>query len=290
MELLDIVLRSPTPEPWAEGEKIPWDDPAFSARMLREHLSQSHDAASRRASLIDAHVAWIHQTILNGGAARVIDLGCGPGLYTSRLAARGHVCVGIDFSPAAIAYAERQAREHRLTCSYELGDIRSTDYDGVYSLVMLTYGELNVFRPADARLILSKARAALGDGGQLLLEVHTADAVRAMGSAPPTWRSAPNGLFSDRPHLRLDESFWDETQRVSTHRYFVVDAASAAVTRYAESVQAYSEDEYRQLLTDCGFSSPATYPSLSGDDAPGEFVVLIASRAISRAPRAAERT
>jgi SAM-dependent methyltransferase len=276
VELLDVVLRSPAPEPWAEGDKIPWDDPAFSERMLSEHLSQSHDAASRRATLIDAHVTWIHQTVLNGRAARVLDLGCGPGLYTSRLAALGHACVGIDFSPAAIAYAEQQARESNMSCSYRLGDIRSTDYGTGYSLVMLIYGELNVFRTAHARLILSKARAALADGGQLLLEVHTADAVRAMGSAPATWRSATSGLFSDRPHLRLDESFWDETQRVATHRYFVVDAASAAVTRFADSVQSYSDDEYRQLLAQCGFSLPATYPSLSGDGAPGELVVLVA--------------
>jgi len=26
---------------------FPWDDPAFSERMLKEHLNQSHGAASR---------------------------------------------------------------------------------------------------------------------------------------------------------------------------------------------------------------------------------------------------
>ena len=28
--------------------KIPWDEPAFSQRMLENHLSQEHDWASRR--------------------------------------------------------------------------------------------------------------------------------------------------------------------------------------------------------------------------------------------------
>ncbi|EBO1314042.1 class I SAM-dependent methyltransferase, partial [Salmonella enterica] len=28
--------------------KIPWDEPAFSQRMLENHLSQDHDWASRR--------------------------------------------------------------------------------------------------------------------------------------------------------------------------------------------------------------------------------------------------
>ncbi|MCA9368642.1 class I SAM-dependent methyltransferase, partial [Candidatus Kaiserbacteria bacterium] len=60
MQLIDIVRRTDAPRPWAEGEKIPWDDPAFSRRMLQEHLSQEHDAASRRFAVIDQHVAWIH--------------------------------------------------------------------------------------------------------------------------------------------------------------------------------------------------------------------------------------
>ena len=44
--------------------------------------------------------------------ARVLDLGCGPGLYTTRLAKLGHTCVGIDFSPASIAYAKAEAEHY----------------------------------------------------------------------------------------------------------------------------------------------------------------------------------
>lgn len=56
MKLIDIIHRQPNPQPWSEGEKIPWNDPAFSKRMLKEHLSQAHDAASRRSETIDAQV------------------------------------------------------------------------------------------------------------------------------------------------------------------------------------------------------------------------------------------
>ena len=48
MDILQIIQRIPNPRPWSEGEKIPWNEPGFSRRMLREHLSQEHDAASRR--------------------------------------------------------------------------------------------------------------------------------------------------------------------------------------------------------------------------------------------------
>jgi hypothetical protein len=58
--------------------KIPWNEPEFSRRMLREHLSQEHDRASRRFAVVDAHVERIDETLLAGRASRVLDLGCGP--------------------------------------------------------------------------------------------------------------------------------------------------------------------------------------------------------------------
>ena len=64
MTLHDLILNSEPLTPWAEGEKIPWDDPEFGARMLSEHLSQNHNAASRRTDKIDQHTSWIHHHIL----------------------------------------------------------------------------------------------------------------------------------------------------------------------------------------------------------------------------------
>lgn len=66
MNLVDIAHRTPVPAPWTEGDEIPWHDAEFSARMLREHLSQAHDAASRRTNVIASHVAWIHGVVLEG--------------------------------------------------------------------------------------------------------------------------------------------------------------------------------------------------------------------------------
>jgi SAM-dependent methyltransferase len=275
MTLLDLARRAPAPTPWAEGDKIPWHEPAFSERMLREHLSQAHDAASRRASGITAHVTWIHDSVLQRRPSRILDLACGPGLYTARLAQLGHTCVGIDFAPAAVAYAREVARAEQLPCEYQLADIRTADYGVAFDLVMLIFGEFNVFQPVDARAILLKSRAALRPGGQLLLEAHTHAAVRSMGEQQRTWQAREHGLFSDAPHLRLDEHGWDDAQQVATTRHYIVDAATAVVTQHAQSVQAYSADDYDALLAECGFTQCATYPALDGGATGGDFCVLL---------------
>jgi SAM-dependent methyltransferase len=273
MNLIDILQRDMNPQPWAEGEKIPWYDPDFSRRMLKEHLSQKHDAASRRTSIIKKHVDWINAHVLDRRPSRILDLGCGPGLYATRLAALGHACHGIDFSPASIAYALQHAPEG---CSYTQGDVRTADYGSGYDLVMFIFGEFNVFKRLEARLILQKAYAALDPGGGLLLEVSSFDAVYEIGNQPATWYSAENELFADAPHLCLMESFWDDEQSVAIERYYILEAVSGAVTRFASSTQAYEADTLVKMLVGAGFQSPEFYASLTGkpDGQSGLQVVL----------------
>ena len=128
MDLLNIIQRNQNPAPWSEDDKIPWHEPEFSRRMLVEHLTQDHDAASRRSERIDSQVSWINETLLDGKPSDILDLGCGPGLYPSRLASLGHRCLGIDFSPAAIQHARERAAARDLPCEYIHQDIRAASY------------------------------------------------------------------------------------------------------------------------------------------------------------------
>jgi SAM-dependent methyltransferase len=263
-----------------EGEKIPWHDRTFSQRMLQEHLSQQHDLASRRTAIIDAQVEWIHRVVLAGRPTKILDLGCGPGLYSSRLARLGHECTGIDFSPASIAYARETAQRETLSCAYLEADVRTAEYGQDYGLALFLFGELNVFRPADARSILEKTHHALVRGGRILLEVHTFAAVQALGDAPRSWYAAESGLFLDRPHICLTESFWDGDRNVATERFFIVEALTGNVTRFAASTQAYSDAAYRALLTETGFADVAFHPSLRGevDESQSALSVIVADK------------
>jgi SAM-dependent methyltransferase len=279
MDLTDIITRAPRPAPWGEGEKIPWNHPGFSQRMLKEHLSQEHDAASRRAAIIDRQVEWLHRAILGGRPTSVLDLGCGPGLYTSRLARLGCHCTGIDFSPASIAYAHQQAQEEKLDCQYIEGDLRTTPFGDGFGLVMFIFGELNVFRSREAQIILEKAYQALEMGGWLVLEPHTFEMVRSLGESSPSWYSAAGGLFSEQPHLCLRENFWEAASSSLTERYWIVDARTGTVTRYASTMQAYTQAEYQVLLRGCGFQDVEFHPSLEGKESEaGRGLFVISAR------------
>jgi SAM-dependent methyltransferase len=306
VNLTDLIARFDTPpEPWSEGRTIPWDDPAFSARMLKEHLSQLHDGASRRDALIDQHVAFIKRECLSQSPARILDLGCGPGLYCLRLAEHGHDCTGIDFGPASIDYAKAEASRRGLYCRFELGDIRTASFEsdpqpsdsqtsgnplsasgegaggGVshsFDLVMLLYGELNLFEPADTDALLQRCRDALAPDGRLLLEVHSYDLTKRTGERPPRWSVVQSGLFSDQPHLRCDQSFWLEATQHAAGRHWIVDAATGETTLYGWTQKAYADGEYEALLTRNGLRIAARHPSLTGAPDEAGFPAYVASR------------
>lgn len=272
-KLIDIMVE-PCPEGlWAGEHKIPWNDPDFSRRMLREHLSQEHQLASRRAEVIAEQARWIASAFLGADEGKVLDLGCGPGLYAPHLLEAGHRYQGIDFGPASIDHARQHfAVDQR--CKFLLGDVCTADYGGDHDLIMMLYGELNVFSPESCARILSRAQGALRPGGRLLLEVHTREAVVATGQGS-SWYKAEGGLFSDEPHLCLTESRWYEEPAVSLQLFHVVDLRSGGLRSYRSTIQAYGLDDYRRLLQSAGFKEFQRHEDWPSS---GEELMVISAR------------
>jgi SAM-dependent methyltransferase len=273
MNISDIVHRASPALPWTEGDKIPWHEPGFSRRMLREHLSQEHDAASRRADIIDRQVTWIHEELLAGQPGRVLDICCGPGLYCERLARLGHACVGIDFGPASIEYATVHAEG--LPCTYRHEDVRHAQFGTGFDLALLIHGEFNAFAPAESDAILRKAHAALRPDGALLLEVNAPATIES--GTRRTWHSAEAGLFSDRPYLCLEEVARDADSRTESTRWYIIDADTGDVTKHAQTIRLCSRGQYDEQIRAAGFATVEFLQPLGGAQV-GHYVTIVARK------------
>ncbi|EAS8986217.1 SAM-dependent methyltransferase [Salmonella enterica] len=263
----------------AEESKIPWDEPAFSQRMLANHLSQDHDWASRRQGIIEQQVEWIASQLSPG--AHILDLGCGPGFYTQRLAERGFHCTGVDFSPASVSWARQQAQDADLNIDYVQQDIRAYWPDKSFDFIMITFGELNVFSSADARSLVSRCALWLEPGGRLLAEVHTFDEVKRQGMAEASWQRCPDGLFLGVPHLLLTEHDWDEEAQTSSTQFWAIEA-NGQTTRFGSQMTAWRDDEYISLLGNVGFillPPPESYDWPVSETFEGKLFVLLAEKA-----------
>ncbi|MBJ3814591.1 methyltransferase domain-containing protein [Shimwellia pseudoproteus] len=278
MDISSMITFTPLAEPQEDDHKLPWDEANFSQRMLHQHLSQDNDWASRRQPVIDQHITWISSQL--PPEARILDLGCGPGLYTLPLARMGYQCTGVDFSPASIAYARRQERHEALDITYVHQDMRHFSPAQPFDFIMMTFGELNTFSVAEVRHLLRQCAQWLVPGGKLLIEVHTFDEVKRQGQAAPGWQRCPQGLFLAEPHLLLTENEWDDATSTSLTRYWAIDH-NGKVTRFGSQMSAWQEQTGVQWLEESGFHDiqrlPVSAWSVS-DTFAGKLYPLLATR------------
>jgi SAM-dependent methyltransferase len=137
------------------------------------HLrSSDYGVADFRAGGSDLHPIEAAE-IGDVGGKRVLHLQCHFGLDTLRLARRGAIVTGLDYSPKAIEAARALARDSRLAARFVEGDLHDAPrlIEGSFDIVYVTWGAL-CWLP-DIRRWAAIAAGFVAPGGFLyLLEAH----------------------------------------------------------------------------------------------------------------------
>ncbi|MEZ4388007.1 MAG: class I SAM-dependent methyltransferase [Candidatus Krumholzibacteriia bacterium] len=288
-QLRQLLTRAQPPRPWVDGTKIPWHDPEFSRRVLAVHLDPDTHMASRSPEVIDAHVEWLRELLsaedppAGGRPVHVLDLGCGPGGYGLRLAAAGLRATGIDFGPAAVAHAREEAAAAGLDHLVEVieADLAELPADlpdrlGEVDVATFWFAEFHSFAPAQARRLLADVAHVVRPGGLLVLE-HMPWHLFVQDTET-SWETCERSVFSDRPHLWLQEHHWDADARAEITVHWIVDLARGTVDRHAQCHQAYGDHEWPAMLADAGWIMQDMFPPITGVDEQLEFPVLVARR------------
>ncbi|GAB4151446.1 MAG: hypothetical protein Fur0021_15370 [Candidatus Promineifilaceae bacterium] len=260
-----LYYRPERPQLWQGGGNLPWNDPAFSQRMLREHLDESHGAASRVAAERAQQIDWLWRRLALEPGQRVLDMTCGPGLYAVELARRGCQVVGVDFGPAAIAHAIAWAQSNGVAdrCHFVEQDVTVWQSDGeLYDAALFLYGQLAVFPRDQAQRLLQTISQALRPGGKLCVELLDQDKVdKQRGS---WWFTDEQGLWGSAPFLHLGERFWDEASRASMERFQILHLETGQLDEIILCDQTYAVTEMEQMMQQAGFATVNVYPAWDG--------------------------
>ena len=197
-----------------------WADPHVAKQMLALHLSDEHAVASRPGADIDAMAAWINDELHLTGK-RVVDLGCGPGLYARRFKAAGADVTGIDLSESSIAYARERGCPGGafIVGSYLDADLPTAD---VFTLI---YGDICAMPPQARQRLFRKVYTALPEDGALVLDAFPTAQFHTKQEATEIALRLDDGFWAAGEYIGLRATFLYPEQTTVLDRYLIVEAA-----------------------------------------------------------------
>ncbi|MFC0188108.1 class I SAM-dependent DNA methyltransferase [Fictibacillus aquaticus] len=105
---------------------------------------------------------------------RVLDLGCGTGSFSIRLAKEGYAVTGVDLSSEMLMIAKVKAEKENVMLSLFEQDMRSLEGLGEFDAVTIFCDSLNyLLTEEDVLDAFHSARSHLKSGGLLFFDVHT---------------------------------------------------------------------------------------------------------------------
>lgn len=182
------------PALYEKTEVLFWDDEHISGQMLKAHLDPDFEGASRKKDFIDQSAAWIGEIAPPREHNRLLDIGCGPGLYAERFEKMGYQVTGVDFSRRSIDYAVASAARQGKAITYHCLDYLKMNLEKKFDLVTMIYCDYGALSDEDRRTVLANVRRHLRPGGKFLFDVFSAVHLENFSECQ-TWEINENGGF-----------------------------------------------------------------------------------------------
>jgi cyclopropane fatty-acyl-phospholipid synthase-like methyltransferase len=260
-EELEQINSRPRPFQFYTAEDL-WTDEHTSRQMLKFHLDDSVDLSSRNKKFIERSVEWIVSHFGVGEGTKIIDFGCGPGLYTTLLSERKADVTGIDFSERSIRYARDVAAKKGLDIEYICQNYLEFDTDKRFELVMMIMCDFCALSPEQRDIMLGKFSEILKRGGSVLLDVYSLRAFEQREEAATYQRNLLDGFWSSGKYYGFLNTFKYEKEKVVLDKYTIIEK-SRRRTIY-NWLQYFSQESLGTEFERNGFRIEEYYSDVAG--------------------------
>lgn len=255
----NLINADKCPEPYEPGEEL-WNDPHISKKMLEAHLSPNTDAASYRPEKIQSICKYLVQMMNLKKGDSIVDLGCGPGLYCSRLAQSGFHMTGIDMSENSIHYAENHDEDTNYILASYLDPFGVNQFEAAL-MVSQDYGVLS---PENRKILLGNINNALKPNGYFAFDVCSMAAFQNRShNAASKWYASDSGFWRPDRHFVLEKTILYPDIHALCDFITVFD--SERVKAYHIYQTFFSPDSIRSELEENGFHVEAIQSNLFGE-------------------------
>ncbi|OMF63959.1 class I SAM-dependent methyltransferase [Paenibacillus sp. FSL R5-0766] len=260
-KLLDIAK---IPEPFEEGSVQIWLDSNRADFVLKAHFDENIPGGSKGNDFIDETVNFISEIAPLTKYKKIIDLGCGPGLYSQSLAARGYEVVGVDFNEKSIEYAVHEAQKKGLIIDYRIEDMTNIEIEQEFDLALLIYEIYSVFNPENRRKILSNIHRGLKSEGLVLLDVLSENSYEKFEQNFMWGLTRKDNPFSDNKHLSLFASI-KYPDHVTLSKNVLV-FGDGELVNYHYWNQHFTIESLEKEVNDAGFTLEKIYADVNGGE------------------------
>jgi len=203
--------------------------------------------------------------------ARVLDLCCGPGVFTVPLAARGFDVTGVDLSPAMLDRARKRSADAGAPNTYVQADARSYAPPDGFDVVLNMFTSFGYFEdPADNTEVLRNMHRCLAPGGTLLLDLAGKELLARKVTPPKVVQRGDDLLVQT-------DTVLDDWARLRSDWVLV---RGERVTRASLVWFVYSAVELRRMTEDAGFGRVEVFGGFDGRpyDQEAERLIVRATR------------
>ena len=274
---LEAICKRPAPFEHYTAADL-WTDEHTSKQMLTYHLNESVDISSRRVEFIDKSVDWIASRFNVCSATNIADFGCGPGLYSIRLARKDANVTAIDFSLNSIEYARKAAKAEDISVEYVCQDYLEYTTDMRFDIIIMIMCDFCALNPEQRREMLIKFRSLLAPGGIILFDVYTLNAFASREEASVFEENLLDGFWSPQRYYGFLNTFKYDEDRVILDKYSIFQ--QNRTWSIYNWLQYFGEDDLRQELADCGLRVEPIYADVAGTsyDAEGNEMAIVAKK------------
>lgn len=229
-----------------------WADEYRSKQMLAYHLNEDIDLSSRNREFIERSCSWMIDHFQLGPGKSVYDFGCGPGLYTSRLAASGAKVAGLDFSENSIRYAREQATKAKQKINYVHANYLEFDPKEHFDLITMIMCDFCALSREQRKALLNVFHQCLADDGAILLDVYSMVAYAAREEARFYEKNQLNRFWREDEYYCFVNTFKYDEEAVVLDKYDIFPESGQAETIY-NWLKYFSPAELKEELSDAGF-------------------------------------
>ena len=276
----ELERMNTRPEPFEfDTTRGLWTDEHTSKQMLSFHLNGEIDVASRNTTFIDKSVEWISSYFHVGAGTKIADFGCGPGLYTTRLARKQAEVTGIDFSTRSIEYAREIAVGENLPIEYINQDYLEYETDKRFDLIMMIFCDFAVLKPSKREKMLSKFHTFLKSEGSILFDVPSLNAFDKREETTVYEVNLMNNFWSPRKYHGFLHTFKYDTEKVMLDKYSIIEANRTRIIY--NWLQCFSPEMIENELKAHGFSIKDFFSNVAGSayDSESEVFAIVAGKA-----------